>query len=274
MKTWFNQLNARGKLMVVFSLLVLVGALNITENAFFMAVIRNQKDQLLEIHLRTQKAYQLQKIVQETELAVGNFMLTGDRRWQDEFTNSQIQLNELLGQALLESTSSTEREAIYQLERANQELTANFKAIVSAANPDQTQVAYTKAEAQLQTMYPQTDLMGELGIQNYQQASEQLIGFLVISVVVTTSVLVIFIFLAILAGRVIYDQIMLPIARLTQAATALEQGRFETGELQEDARQPGEIGWLVRAFLQMAEALASRAAGLREQAEEIRGKIR
>lgn len=63
------------------------------------------------------------------------------------------------------------------------------------------------------------------------------------------------------------------VARLTDAAAAIEEGGFEPASLQEVCQSPGALGRLARVFQRMAQEVHSREQRLRQQVQELRIEI-
>jgi len=84
----------------------------------------------------------------------------------------------------------------------------------------------------------------------------------------------IFLALAVGVALVIYHQINRPLDALTEAAKRLLAGQFDPQTLQPLAARDDEIGYMTREFNGMAQAVEQRTTLLRQEADEIRGKIR
>lgn len=69
------------------------------------------------------------------------------------------------------------------------------------------------------------------------------------------------------------QQYLRQVARLTDAAVAVEAGEFEPESLEVVARQGGELGRLARVFQQMAREVYVREQRLKQEVQELRIKI-
>jgi nitrogen fixation/metabolism regulation signal transduction histidine kinase len=76
------------------------------------------------------------------------------------------------------------------------------------------------------------------------------------------------------AAWIVARQIHGPVIRMTDELPRIEEERFDPAGLSPLAERRDEVGYLAREYLQMASAVLGRRAGLQQEADEIRARIR
>jgi len=276
MKTRFKQLNVQGKLLAVFGIITLIGALTMGVNILGITVLGSGSSTLFELVNKLEAIYEAQNSIQGMELATVGYLSSQNPIWFDEFEHHSTQLDEFIRESLLAAESPSEKAALYELERINQVREETFSGMVNAINADDWDTLYEMqgpAEEDLRAMYAQIDsLSGEI-VQVLDEIDSQKVFFEIVAAIISSIALVTFLGLAVMAAVLISQQVNRPVALLSQAVTAVETDQFEPRTLDELGDRTDEIGQLTQAFVHMAKEVKEREEDLKQQAEAIRTRI-
>jgi len=276
MKTRFKQLNVQGKLLAVFGIITLIGALTIGVNILGVTILGSGSSTLFEQVKKLESIYEAQNNIQGMELATVGYLSSQNPIRLDEFQHYSAQLDEFIRESLLAAESPSEKAALYELERINQIRETTFFSLVDAVDANDWDSIYEmqgQGEEDLRAMYAQIDaLSGEI-TQVLDETDAQKVFFEIAAAIISSIALIAFLGLAVMAAVLISQQVNRPVARLSQAVTALENKQFESSTLDDLNSRTDEIGQLTQAFVHMAKEVNAREENLLQQAKTIRTRI-
>jgi nitrogen fixation/metabolism regulation signal transduction histidine kinase len=126
----------------------------------------------------------------------------------------------------------------------------------------------------LEPLFAQLDSIGERGLEQLFQVWRDVENFGRLITVSTALAVPLFLLLAGITALVVYNQINQPMEQLARAAKGVTRGDFDAAELQKLAARSDEVGVIAADFLAMSEAVRRRSEQLRQEADEIRARIR
>jgi nitrogen fixation/metabolism regulation signal transduction histidine kinase len=273
MKKLLNRMSIQSKLMAIFGVIVVAGAAAVSIGLLNVLLFDEGVAELVQRFERLDKPFAVQESLQGLEAAENGFLLTRDPVYLQQRERHTEELDLLLREALLEAEEAAERDALYGLVRMQEEHDEAFQQLAGAIQEPRSEAeiarlgeAVTQGRAEMQERVQEIlDTHKERMAETDEQAS--LYGR--ISFILTVVDLVNMSLLSIAAMAVLFFQLGRPIARLTQAAEAVEAGTFEPDLLQKYTERQDEIGRLAQTFIQMADGIAAREAELEREVEEL-----
>jgi len=268
--------NLQSRLVLTFSALFVFCVLALSLFLFNILQVVSLNNQAQTLYEENQRIYQLESMFGGYHLGIKNYAISASPLAEQRLTALERRIDEALQD--LEDRPPADIPADFDaLARRNAELQALAAQIIEAVDDEDWDAAATlshDANNRFDALYAGLGTMRA-------EAREQLESLAWVSESFSYLVLVIgllsipaFILLALLVAMILYAQISLPLEQLAQAAQDLKERQFNPADLGNLAQRQDEIGDMAREFLKTAAAVEQRSELLKQEAEEIRAKIR
>lgn len=270
-------ISAQNKISAVFTLLFLLAVLILSAYLKMSADAIEYNARARAIYAETRQLYQAKTYLLQFERALNYFEVLDNEDFLDQYNSSFSRLQQNLVNAA-ESTYTEEEEAsLQQLIQATQEMRSKFDLVVAAArNEDWESVVVLDKDAYVlvKQIFTQLDDLIAIRTQRLEDLRSQIDSFATwgwVSIGLSVPVFVIMIgFVALIITR----QINAPLIRMTDELKLIEADQFSADSLGDLPERQDEVGYLVREYLQMANATQERQVVLQQQVAELRSKIR
>jgi methyl-accepting chemotaxis protein len=272
------------RLVLAFSALFIFCVLALSVFLFNVLQLISLNNQAQTLYEENQRIYQLENMFKQYHLGLKNYAISSSPLAEERLAALDRRIDETL-QSLQDQPPagiSADFESLVRQKSVIQNLAAEIIAAVDEQDAleydeqDWGEVAALSLSANnlLHNLYADLEIMrseaqGEL---DNLALSAQVFSLLAMGIGLLS--IPAFLLLALVVGVTIYSQIHLPLEQLARAAQDLQERRFNPEDLAGLARRQDEIGTMARDFLQMAATVEQRAEILRQEAEEIRAKIR
>jgi class 3 adenylate cyclase/CHASE3 domain sensor protein len=255
---WLNNLKTQTRLLLIFAVLTLVGALSTGWNLFNIVRLQQRIYQIQQESLALSDTAEVYGLFLEQQLASKSYLLTENPFYQTLYKRHDAQIEQHLRQALVSADSPDRREDISVLDEGREEfaeaVTAGAGALEAGdseeavrISDDQVYAEANRVQEHLGSMIHKREL--ELAAL-VEQTEDQIQATIVIGGIILTlfSVLVIL-------PAVATNQVAEPMLRLTNAVVAFECDTFDPDLLKGYTRRRDEMGQLVRSFAAMANSI-------------------
>jgi nitrogen fixation/metabolism regulation signal transduction histidine kinase len=269
----------QSRLVLTFSALFMFCVLALSIFLFNVLQLVSLNNQAQMLYEQNQHVYKLESMFKQYHLDIKNYAISSSPLAEQRLTALQRRIDEILQN---QPSVSTDFKAIT---RQNADIQTLAAQIIEAVD-DQDALEYDQqdwsevAALSLTINNRFADLHADLELIRVE-AQEELDNLTFQAEVFSLLVLGIgllsipaFLALALIVAMTIYAQINLPLEQLTQAAQDLKERKFKPADIEGLTHRQDEIGAIARDFLQMASAVEKRAEILKQEAEEIRAKIR
>jgi nitrogen fixation/metabolism regulation signal transduction histidine kinase len=269
----------QSRLVLTFSALFMFCVLALSIFLFNVLQLVSLSNQAQMLYEQNQHVYKLESMFKQYHLDIKNYAISSSPLAEQRLTALQRRIDEILHN---QPSVSTDFKVIISQNADIQTLAAQ---IIEAVD-DQDALEYDQqdwsevAALSLTINNRFADLHADLELMRVE-AQEELDNLTLQAEVFSLLVLGIsllsiptFLALALIVAMTIYAQINLPLEQLTQAAQDLKERKFKPSDIEGLTHRQDEIGAIARDFLQMASAVEKRAEILKQEAEEIRAKIR
>jgi nitrate/nitrite-specific signal transduction histidine kinase len=269
----------QSRLVLTFSALFMFCVLALSIFLFNVLQLVSLSNQAQMLYEQNQHVYKLESMFKQYHLDIKNYAISSSPLAEQRLTALQRRIDEILQN---QPSVSTDFKAITRQNADIQTLAAQIiEAVDDQDALEYDQQDWSKVAALSLTINNRfADLHADLELIRVE-AQEELDNLTFQAEVFSLLVLGIgllsipaFLALALIVAMTIYAQINLPLEQLTQAAQDLKERKFKPADIEGLTHRQDEIGAIARDFLQMASAVEKRAEILKQEAEEIRAKIR
>lgn len=273
---WWGSLELQSRLFLVYTSLFLFSAMALSLFLFSntsMVALNNRTKVVFE---QNRQIYNLDDMVQQYELALNQYELNASGLAWVEMEVQSSQIDEAVS-TLRPFLSEEDQADLDQFATYKQQLAELFKQVAEAVDrEDWESVVEIDIDAYevLAPMEEHLAVIYERGIDELDKVWDAVALFDILTIAGVLLTLPVFLFLASIAAYVIYVQINQPIGQLTQAANHVLDGKWNRTELEKLALRSDEIGVIAKEFIDMVGAVEQRSFQLKQEAEEIRAKIR
>jgi nitrogen fixation/metabolism regulation signal transduction histidine kinase len=268
--------NLQSRLVLTFSALFVFCILALSLFLFNVLQVVSLNNQAQTLYEENQRIYQLENMFRGYHLGIRNYAISASPLAEQRLTALERRIDETL-QDLQDRPPADIHADFETLTRRNAELQALAAQIIEAVDDEDWDTA---AALSLDANNRFDALYAALGTMR-AKAREQLESLAWVSEAFSVLVLVIgllsipaFLLLALLVAMILYAQINLPLEQLAQAAQDLKERKFNPADLEKLAQRQDEIGDLAREFLKTASAVEQRSKQLKQEAGDIRARIR
>lgn len=269
----------QSRLVLTFSALFMFCVLALSIFLFNVLQLVSLSNQAQMLYEQNQHVYKLESMFKQYHLDIKNYAISSSPLAEQRLTALQRRIDEILHN---QPSVSTDFKVIISQNADIQTLAAQIiEAVDDQDALEYDQQDWSKVAALSLTINNRfADLHADLELMRVE-AQEELDNLTFQAEVFSLLVLGIgllsipaFLALALIVAMTIYAQINLPLEQLTQAAQDLKERKFKPADIEGLTHRQDEIGAIARDFLQMASAVEKRAEILKQEAEEIRAKIR
>lgn len=276
MANGLGQLKIQSKLLLVFGGIILVGVLITGWTVVALTRLDDVAGQMVQTEGELSQALKVRNLLVELETSELSFMLTQDESFLHENERFGVDVDRYLNRALMRNEENEIKSVLYEMQRGKQAYDRNLQDVIEADNAGTWETAkglgetsarvvdemIVQAEKIIHDLKPSVD--ASLAASNRETRTSLIIG---------VSSLVLFLVLALAAGRITSSQVTNPMQKLIDAALALKDGQFDARALEELAQRSDEVGKLAQAFISMAQQSDGRLESLILEADEIRTKL-
>ena len=276
MNSHFRTLKIQSQLLYIFGFIITIGVLISGWTIIVITSMDRYAQQLFEAEQELNSALKTAVLVKELEVTELSYILTQDPTFLHEHNHYLGQVEFFVNRAILRADSNLEKELLFQFEREQEEYNEHVQQIFSAGDRGEWETA---SELSLDSALLLENMVGE--VQKIVQVNQPIIveqlnrsyTQVIASAVVGSVALIFFLGAALIAAIIVNNQVTRPVARLQQAAQAIEEDDFDPEMLADLSQRSDEVGHLARVFVDMAAEARKRELALEQQAEEIRHKI-
>jgi len=261
-----------GTFTILFAFSVVVLAFFLY-NAVRMVGLHNQTQTAFELN---RQVYRLVSVTQQFEQALKYYEANGSDANLERATGYASRMEDMvenLRPQMLEEEIST-LDTYEQGRLALVPLVEQIEQAVLAEDWEQVQALDDEVYQHIPGMYESLDAVTQSSTDYLDYANGQVDTLNVVAWIGSIVAPLVFLALALAVALLMYNQINRPLETLAQAAEGLLAGKFNAQAVQELAGRDDEIGYMAGEFTGMAETVEQRTTLLRQEAEEIRAKIR
>jgi CHASE3 domain sensor protein len=267
----------QSKLFLIFTLLFVIVVLVLGMFLQTIVSVIGYNTEARDTFEHTRKIYQIQSLLQKMELAQNNHENTGDAISEITFYASSATFDDTIRQLQAEATDPQEQASLARLQQQKESHSNIFHDIVEAVfDEDWDTVDELDGQAYdiLVEMYDEIDAIVLQGEELLDSLREKVNSFRNLAWLMIFLTLPIFVAIVCVSAIVVHFQINDPLIRLSQAVKEVETGKFKPESLGRLLERQDEIGAMAREFAQMEAAIQDRRAKMRQEADEIRAKIK
>jgi methyl-accepting chemotaxis protein len=272
----WSRMDLQSRLLLVFTLLfgfsVIMLSLIMYNNVRLVA-LDNRARVVFE---QNRKIYQLYSMTQQYEVAMNNYELNASELARIDLKILDIEIGETASALRpsfgVEDQDSLDKFTVY-MGQLSEVVSRLAERVDEEAWSEVLELDNTAYEI-LEPLFAQLDSIGERGLEQLFQVWRDVENFGRLITVSTALAVPLFLLLAGITALVIYNQINQPMEQLARAAKGVTRGDFDAAELQKLAARSDEVGVIAADFLAMSEAVRRRSEQLRQEADEIRARIR
>jgi methyl-accepting chemotaxis protein len=272
----WSRMDLQSRLLLVFTLLfgfsVIMLSLIMYNNVRLVA-LDNRARVVFE---QNRKIYQLYSMTQQYEVAMNNYELNASELARIDLKILDIEIGETASALRpsfgVEDQDSLDKFTVY-MGQLSEVVSRLAERVDEEAWSEVLELDNTAYEI-LEPLFAQLDSIGERGLEQLFQVWRDVENFGRLITVSTALAVPLFLLLAGITALVVYNQINQPMEQLARAAKGVTRGDFDAAELQKLAARSDEVGVIAADFLAMSEAVRRRSEQLRQEADEIRARIR
>ena len=270
-------LSTQSRLNLVFTLLFLVGVIILT--SFIGTSIRAMayNAEARTTYTQVRQLYQVAAYLQQFEKALNDYELTADYDTLSAYYSSYARLQQSLAKIATQTETPGEKDALDELAQDVATLRGQFDRVIQAVDAkDWARVVALDEEAYalVQPIFEQIDSLVQARGEVLAELRDQVDTFTTLSWLALALAVPVFVVIILVVAGIVARQIHGPLMRMTDELKRIEEERFDPEGLAALAARRDEVGYLAREYLQMAAAVLNRQAGLAQEAEEIRARIR
>ncbi len=262
---WFKNLKTQSKLLTLFSLITLLGAITTGWTIYTIVQFNQEVKEVVQEALELAEVEEVQVYLLEQQIAINDFRFTGEERFLVQYEEAEELADLYLRRALIDANSTDQRDALGLLSEEIEEYNRTFDEVVELHEQGEYEAALELAaevdaiEAErVERMHDQIERFvykGELELkEDLLEADTRTKKSIAVGVVS----LVLFSGLAIVAS-IVTNQVAEPILHMTNAVVAFENDAYEPELLEAYVKRREELGQLARAFNNMVNSITASA---------------
>ena len=265
------------RLSLVFTLLFLVGVIILAGFVQTSISAMAYNARASDTYTQTRRFYQAQAYLQQFEKALNDYELTADYDTLSEYQSSYARLQQSLANIAADTDLPEEKAALDKLGGDLAALRQAFDQVIEAVDEEDWDAVVTldnQAYDMVPPIFDQIDTLIEARSETLVELQGKVGTFTDVVWFAILLAVPLFLAVVVVVAFTVARQIHAPLGCMTGELANVRQEQFDPAALASLAERRDEIGYLAREYIQMAAAVTQRQAQLRQEAGDIRARIR
>jgi CHASE3 domain sensor protein len=265
------------RLSLVFTLLFLAGVIILAGFVQTSISAMAYNATASDTYTQTRRFYQAQAYLQQFEKALNDYELTADYDTLSEYQSSYARLQQSLANIAADTDLPEEKAALDKLGGDLAALRQAFDQVIEAVDEEDWDAVVTldnQAYDMVPPIFDQIDTLIEARSETLVELQGKVGTFTDVVWFAILLAVPLFLAVVVVVAFTVARQIHAPLGCMTGKLANVRQEQFDPAALASLAERRDEIGYLAREYIQMAAAVTQRQAQLRQEAGEIRARIR
>lgn len=260
---WFQNLKMQTKLLTLFSLITLLGAVITAWYVYMILEMQRDMERLVKEANEIADVEEVQVYLLQEQIAISGYRLTGSEKYITAYERNKTLAEQNLRRAFIDAQTSEQRDKLNLLDQEIEQYNQAFDDVVKIHDTgdienaiEATNEIADEEEARVQRMHEQVERFvfeAKLDLEEQLHLSDQRTKT---AVTVGVIGMLLFSLLAVVAS-IVTNQVAEPIAHLTNAVVAFENNTYEPTLLDSYIKRREEVGKLARAFNNMVFSITS-----------------